>query len=51
MRAGKLAAEPLLRFFDVKKTVRASLMFNNTREEMDRLAQALEETRPSRARS
>ena len=48
VRAGKLAAEPLLRFFGVEKAVRASLMFYNTREEIDRLAQALEDTRPSR---
>ena len=46
VRAGKLAAEPLLKFFGVDKAVRASLMFYNTRDEIDLLASALEETQP-----
>ncbi|HEV2735324.1 MAG TPA: aminotransferase class V-fold PLP-dependent enzyme [Longimicrobiaceae bacterium] len=42
VRAGKLAAEPLLRALGTDEAVRASFMFYNTREEADALADALE---------
>jgi cysteine desulfurase/selenocysteine lyase len=41
VRAGKLAAEPLLRALGVKEAVRASFVFYNTFEEADALAAAL----------
>ncbi len=41
VRAGKLAAEPLLRALGVKEAVRASFVFYNTFEEADALAEAL----------
>jgi cysteine desulfurase / selenocysteine lyase len=41
-RAGKLAAEPMLRALGVEEAVRASFMFYNTRDEADVLARALE---------
>ncbi|MCE0497423.1 MAG: cysteine desulfurase [Methylacidiphilales bacterium] len=40
-RAGHHCAQPALRRFGVEKTVRASLAFYNTREEVDVLVQAL----------
>jgi cysteine desulfurase / selenocysteine lyase len=42
VRAGKLAAEPLLKALGADEGVRASFMFYNTREEADALADALE---------
>jgi cysteine desulfurase/selenocysteine lyase len=42
VRAGKLAAEPLLKALGADEAVRASFMFYNTREEADALADALE---------
>lgn len=41
-RAGKLAAEPMLRALGVDEAVRAPFMFYNTRDEADVLAGALE---------
>jgi cysteine desulfurase / selenocysteine lyase len=41
VRAGKLAAEPLLKALGAGEAVRASFMFYNTREEADALADAL----------
>jgi cysteine desulfurase/selenocysteine lyase len=41
VRAGKLAAQPMLRFLGVEEAVRASFMFYNTREEVDFLAAEL----------
>ena len=43
VRAGKLAAEPLLKTLGADEAVRASFMFYNTRGEADALAAALEE--------
>jgi cysteine desulfurase/selenocysteine lyase len=42
VRAGKLAAEPLLKALGAEEAVRASFMFYNTRAEADALAAALE---------
>jgi cysteine desulfurase/selenocysteine lyase len=42
VRAGKLAAEPLLKALGADEAVRASFMFYNTRGEADALASALE---------
>ncbi len=41
VRAGKLAAEPMLKALGVDQAVRASFMFYNTREEADALAESL----------
>ncbi len=41
VRAGKLAAEPMLKALGVDQAVRASFMFYNTREEADVLAASL----------
>jgi cysteine desulfurase / selenocysteine lyase len=41
VRAGKLAAEPLLKALGAEEAVRASFMFYNTRAEADALASAL----------
>jgi cysteine desulfurase / selenocysteine lyase len=41
-RAGKLAAEPMLKALGVDEAVRASFMFYNTRDEADVLARVLE---------
>jgi cysteine desulfurase/selenocysteine lyase len=41
VRAGKLAAEPMLKSLGVEQAVRASFMFYNTREEADALATSL----------
>ena len=41
VRAGKLAAQPLLEALGVREAVRASFAFYNTRDEVDRLAAAL----------
>ncbi len=42
VRAGHHCAQPSLRRFGLEATVRPSLAFYNTREEVDRLAAALE---------
>ncbi|HEY0138786.1 MAG TPA: aminotransferase class V-fold PLP-dependent enzyme [Nannocystis sp.] len=41
VRAGKLAAQPMLRFFGVEEAVRASFLFYNTHEEADFFARVL----------
>jgi cysteine desulfurase/selenocysteine lyase len=41
VRAGKLAAEPMLKSLGVEQAVRASFMFYNTRDEADALATSL----------
>lgn len=41
IRAGHHCAQPVMDFFGVPATVRASLAFYNTREEIDRLAEAV----------
>ncbi len=46
-RAGHHCAQPALRRFGVEKTVRASLAFYNTREEVDALARALHQLKKS----
>jgi cysteine desulfurase/selenocysteine lyase len=43
VRAGKLAAQPMLQALGVEEAVRASFMFYNTRAEADALASALEQ--------
>ena len=40
-----LIAHPLMQFFGVAATVRASLCFYNTRDEVDRFVLALEKAR------
>ncbi len=42
VRTGHHCAEPLMNFFGVPGTVRASFAFYNTREEVDLLANAIE---------
>lgn len=42
IRAGHHCAQPVMDFFGVPATVRASFAFYNTREEVDRLVQSLE---------
>jgi cysteine desulfurase/selenocysteine lyase len=41
VRTGHHCAQPVMRFFNVPATVRASFAFYNTKEEVDRLAAAL----------
>jgi cysteine desulfurase/selenocysteine lyase len=41
VRAGHHCAMPLMQFFKLAATARASLAFYNTREEIDRLCDAL----------
>ncbi|MCR6685132.1 cysteine desulfurase [Pseudoxanthomonas sp.] len=45
VRSGQHCAHPLLQFFGVAATLRASLAFYNTHEEIERFAVALEKTR------
>src|SRR5690606_38493268 len=45
VRSGQHCAHPLLQFFGVAATVRASLAFYNTHEEIERFAAALDKTR------
>ncbi|AKC87640.1 cysteine desulfurase [Pseudoxanthomonas suwonensis] len=45
VRSGQHCAHPLLQYFGVAATLRASLAFYNTHEEIDRFAAALEKTR------
>ena len=45
VRSGQHCAHPLLHFFGVGATVRASLAFYNTHEEIDRFVQLLDKTR------
>jgi len=42
VRAGHHCAQPVMQFFDVPATARASFAFYNTREEVDKLAEAVE---------
>ena len=42
IRAGHHCAQPVMRFFEVPATARASFAFYNTREEVDKLAEAVE---------
>jgi cysteine desulfurase / selenocysteine lyase len=42
VRAGHHCAQPVMKFFDVPATARASFAFYNTREEVDALADAVE---------
>ncbi|HEY8561821.1 MAG TPA: cysteine desulfurase [Pyrinomonadaceae bacterium] len=42
IRAGHHCAQPVMQFFDVPATARASFAFYNTREEVEKLAQAIE---------
>lgn len=41
IRAGHHCAQPVMQFFDVPATARASFAFYNTREEVDKLAEAV----------
>jgi cysteine desulfurase/selenocysteine lyase len=45
VRSGHHCAHPLMQFYGVSATVRASLAFYNTREEVDRFVEALERVR------
>jgi cysteine desulfurase / selenocysteine lyase len=42
IRAGHHCAQPIMKFFDVPATARASFAFYNTREEVDKLAEAVQ---------
>ncbi len=42
IRAGHHCAQPVMKFFDVPATARASFAFYNTREEVDKLADAIQ---------
>jgi cysteine desulfurase/selenocysteine lyase len=42
IRAGHHCAQPVMQFFNVPATARASFAFYNTREEIDKLAEAVE---------
>ena len=42
IRAGHHCAQPVMRFFEVPATARASFAFYNTREEVEKLAEAVE---------
>ncbi len=42
IRAGHHCAQPLMKFFDVPATARASFAFYNTKEEVDKLADAVQ---------
>ena len=46
VRAGHHCAEPLHHFLQIPSTTRASLMFYNTEEEVDQLAEAMKNIRP-----
>ncbi|NLP35015.1 MAG: aminotransferase class V-fold PLP-dependent enzyme, partial [Clostridiales bacterium] len=45
IRAGHHCAEPLMRYMKVNATCRASFYLYNTKEDVDRLAEALASTR------
>ena len=45
VRTGHHCAMPVMEFFDVPATTRASLALYNTRDDIDRLAEALERVR------
>ena len=42
VRAGNHCAQPLMRFYDVNSTTRASFYFYNTKEDIDKLIEGLE---------
>ncbi len=42
IRAGHHCAQPVMQFFGVPATARASFAFYNTREEVDKLAEAVQ---------
>ena len=42
VRAGHHCAQPVMQFFDVPATARASFAFYNTKEEVDKLADAVQ---------
>jgi cysteine desulfurase/selenocysteine lyase len=42
VRAGHHCAQPVMQFFDVPATARASFAFYNTKEEADKLADAIQ---------
>lgn len=42
VRAGHHCAQPIMKFFDVPATARASFAFYNTKEEVDKLAEAVQ---------
>ena len=42
VRSGHHCAHPLMQFFGVPATARASLAFYNTREDVDKLADAIQ---------
>jgi cysteine desulfurase/selenocysteine lyase len=44
IRAGHHCAQPVMKHFDVPATARASFAFYNTREEVDKLAEAVQKT-------
>jgi len=45
IRAGHHCAQPVMKFFDVPATARASFAFYNTREEVDKLADAVQKVK------
>jgi cysteine desulfurase/selenocysteine lyase len=45
VRSGHHCAHPLMKFFGVAATCRASLAFYNTRDDIDRLVEALAKVR------
>ena len=42
VRAGHHCAQPVMKFFEVPATARASFAFYNTREEVDKLADSVQ---------
>ena len=45
MRSGHHCAHPLMQFYGVPATVRASLAFYNTHDEVDRFVEAIQKVR------
>ncbi len=45
VRTGNHCTQPLMKFFGIEGTVRASLAFYNTKEEVDYFIQALKKTK------
>lgn len=45
VRTGHHCTQPVMKHFQISSTIRVSLMFYNTKEEIDRLAHAIEETK------
>jgi cysteine desulfurase/selenocysteine lyase len=44
VRTGTHCTQPVMDHFGISGTIRASLVFYNTREEVDRLAEGIEQT-------